>query len=597
MPSNTQVLEMDFQRLFDIPHYQLSKYPQEVALAYRQKGAWSKYSTRKIIEHIDQLSVGLLRFGLKRGDTAAILAHCGSPLWNIFDLALQQIGVVVVPIHATVQHKDLAFILEDAAVKCCIVSNAEMLEKVQAVAAADLPVFSFKNLAGTTCTKELLVEPTAAEHSDLQVVRGKISPEDTATIIYTSGTTGTPKGVVLSHRNIVSNVKAIMTLVAVDSKMDALSYLPLSHVFERMVTFLYMAAGTSIWYCENPDDLLADAKEVRPHFFTAVPRVLEKFRAMAIENSQSSGKLGRRLAAWALRLGEHYDPLEKLSPVIWLRHLLLDVFIYRRWRNALGGRVQGIVVGAAALEPKLGKLLCAAGLPVREGYGLTESSPVVAFNHFEPGLYRFGTVGIPIPGTEVRIDEPDENGEGEILVSGPNVMQGYHNRPEETAKVLTKDGWLHTGDVGKFVDRRFLKITDRKRDIFKTTSGKFVAPQKIENHFRSSPYINQVMVLGLNRPYPAALIVPNQFAIEAWCKENNVHWTGPQFMVLNPKVNKLMTSVLHGLNESLEPHERVRKFALLHEEWTVENGALTFTMKLDRRAIAERFGKEIEEMY
>ena len=263
----------------------------------------------------------------------------------------------------------------------------------------------------------------------------------------------------------------------------------------------------------------------------------------------------------------------------------------------LGGKIEGIIVGGAALDPQLARLFCAAKLPVREGYGLTESSPVVALNHFEPGLYKFGTVGIPIPGVEVKIHEPDENGAGEILVKGPNVMRGYYNSPEATIKVLDQEGWLHTGDIGQFVHRRFLKITDRKRDIFKTSSGKFVAPQKVENHLKSSSFINQTMVLGLNQPHVAALIVPDFITLENWCLENKVHWTAPQYMALNTAVLKFMQTVMDELNKSLEPHERVQKFVLLYEEWTVESGDLTFTQKLNRKVLSDKFKKQIAEMY
>lgn len=263
----------------------------------------------------------------------------------------------------------------------------------------------------------------------------------------------------------------------------------------------------------------------------------------------------------------------------------------------LGGRLEGVVVGAAALSSTLNRLFCAAGIPVRTGYGLTESSPVVSFNHFDPGLYRFDTVGIPVPGVEVKVESLDDSGEGEILVRGPNIMMGYQNLPAETESVLSEDGWLRTGDLGRIVYRRFLQVTDRKRDVFKTSSGKFVAPQKLENHLKSSPFINQAMVMGLNKPYVAALLVPDISALENWCLENGVHWTAPQFMVLNPVVHKFMQTLLDELNESLEPHERIRRFTLLHQEWTPEGGELTFTMKLDRKVLKLRFEKEIDEMF
>jgi long-chain acyl-CoA synthetase len=589
---------MDFHRLFDILPYQMAKYPQQVALAGRRQGGdWQKFSTAECLRYIERLSAGMLRAGFQRGDTAALLAHCGSPTWNFIDQALQQIGVVVVPVHATALAKDVAFILEDAGVKYCFASNGEMLAKFNEANAGKVEVFTFDKITGTRHWEELLVDPTPGELNALAALKNSIAETDLATILYTSGTTGSPKGVRLSHRNIVSNIKAVLALVPVSHRQDALSFLPLSHIFERMVTHLYMAAGTSVWYACGMQNLDADLREVRPHFLTVVPRILEKMFDLALERRQSLGWLGRKIFDAAIGWGENCDPFEKFSPVFWLRHQLFDLAVYRHWRRALGGRVSGVFVGAAALQPRLARLFCAAGIRVREGYGLTETSPVVAFNHFEPGLFRFGTVGLPVPGVEVKIDGENEEGEGEILVKGPNVMMGYHRQPEETAAVLNSEGWLRTGDVGGFVERRFLKITDRKRDIFKTSVGKFVAPQRVESHFAASPFINQCMVLGYNRPYVSALIVPDFTALQRWCEENGVHWTAPQFMVLNPRVIKQMDAVVEALNQQFEPHEQVRKFTLLHEEWTTAGGELTFTLKLSRKGLLGKFSREIEAMY
>ena len=591
---------MNFHRIFDILPYQQAKYPQKAALSERRKGDWVKYSTEECLGIIARLSCGLLRLGLTRGDRAALMVSAGSPLWYFFDFALQQTGVVVVPLHDTLVPQDVAYILKDAGVQVCIVSGAAQYRKVMQ-AKAGVPslqhIFSFEKMDGVPYWETLLARPTAQESTNIAALKDSIAETDLATLLYTSGSTGRPKGVMLTHANIVSNIKSLLTLVPVNHRKTALSFLPLSHIFERVVGYLYMAAGASVWFARSMGHFPVDVLEVRPHFFTAVPSVLEKMQERVLENRRSKGFWGKKILGWALACGQNFDPLEKLSPVFWLRHQLLDLFVYRHWRRMLGGRVEGIVVGAAALQPKLARLLCAAGIPVREGYGLTETSPVVAFNRFEPGLYRFGTVGIPIPGVEVKIDQPDECGEGGILVKGPNVMQGYHNLPEETAAVLGSDGWLRTGDAGKFVHRRFLKITGRQRDFFKTTSGKFVAPLKVELQLQSSPFIKQSIVVGLNRPYVAALIVPNFEALETWCRENNVHWTAPQFMALNPRVLKFMSSQIEELNEPLEPHERVRRFALLHEEWTPENGGLTLTMKLMRDVLVKKFEKEIEELF
>ncbi len=588
---------MDFKRLFDILPYQQAKYPQKVALACRRKGKWTHYSTEKCLEHIEMLSAGMLRAGFQKGDKAGIIAHCGSPVWNLVDLALQQIGVVVVPIHQAASEADVSFIIEDAGLKYCFASNGELAEKMATISEGKVKLFVFSKSKHGQHTKELLAKPTPTETAFLKRTKDSIAPTDIATIIYTSGTTGSPKGVMLSHQNIVSNIKSVMTIVPIDHHKKALSYLPLSHILERSTTFNCMAAGTSLYYSEGLEQLFPDAQEVRPNFLTAVPRVLEKIHAASLETRSGKGWLGKKIFDWAIRLGENFDPLKRKSPLFWLQHKFLSLLVYRKLRQAFGGKVEGILVGAAAMQPKLARLFCAAGVPVREGYGLTESSPVVSLNHFEPGLYRFGTVGIPLPGVDVKIDQPNEKGEGEIWVKGPNVMVGYHNAPEATAEVLDKNGWLHTGDIGHFTHRRFLKITDRKRDIFKTSSGKFVAPQKVENHLKNSPFIAQVMVVGLNRPHAAALIVPDFTALKNWCQENKVHWTAPQFMVHNTMVLKFMQTVIDALNEPLEPQERIREYTLLHEEWTVENGELTFTLKLNRRVLRERFGKEIGGMF
>ncbi len=590
----------DFTRLFDILPFQMSKYPQDVALAGRWHGHWKTYSTSECLGVIEKLSLGLLSYSLKPGEKVATIFHTGCPEWNLVDYSLQQIGLVVVPLHATASPADISHIITDAEIQLAFCSNLEMvtkLRKAAELANIEIQIFSIDEIEGQKNWTELHKEPSDQELNLIEKRKVEISPDDIATILYTSGTTGTPKGVVLTHKNIVSNIKSILTLVPLSHEKTALSFLPISHIFERMVCYLYMATGTSIWYSSEMSRAFIDIREVKPHFITAVPRVLEKVYNKILEAIHQRSGLGRKVLKWAIRFGLNYDPLEKLSPLYWFRFQIINLLVYRQWRKLLGGRIEGIVVGAASLQPKLARLFCAAGLPVREGYGLTETSPVVSFNHFNPGLYRFGTVGIPLPGVDVKISEPDGTGEGEVLVKGPNVMKGYHNRLEETKSVLSDDGWLRTGDIGKFVEKRFLKITDRKSDIFKTSSGKFVAPQKVESVLNSSSFIQQSMVFGLNQPYPAALIVPHFDALEKWCQDNGVHWTGPQFMVLNPKVVEFMNGVVNELNQELEAHERIGSFTLLHEEWTMESGELTFTMKLSRRTLAVKFSKEINNLF
>jgi len=378
------------------------------------------------------------------------------------------------------------------------------------------------------------------------------------------------------------------------------SFLPLSHVFERMVTYMYQAAGMSIWYVDNIEHLPQALREARPHFFTAVPRVLERSYERLLERRRHLKLWQRKALDWAIALGERYPYAGQYGmPLTYrLQRWVADWLVFRHWRRAMGGRLRGIAVGAAALQPRLGRLFSAAGVDVREGYGLTETSPVVAFNRFEPGGVHFGTVGIPVPGVEVRIANPDAEGIGEIEVRGPNVMLGYWNQPEETAARYTPDGWLKTGDLGRFEQKRFLRITGRLSELFKTTSGKFIAPAFVEQQLLHSPFIAQCMAVGLNRPYVAALLVPNFSQLEIWCRENAVHWTAPPYMVLNPKVLNLFNLEIQRINEEyLGAAEQVQAIQLLAEPWTVENGLLTPTLKLRRHEIESRFAKEMEQLF
>jgi long-chain acyl-CoA synthetase len=405
----------------------------------------------------------------------------------------------------------------------------------------------------------------------------------------------------LTHRNIVSNVKSVLAIVPVGPDSATVSFLPMSHILERMVCFTYQAAGAPIWFADSMERLPKTLLEVRPHFFTAVPRVLERMHERLLEERNRSGRLKKKILDWAIALGERFPYAGgHAMPVDYrLKRWLADLLVFRHWRQRMGGRVRYIAVGAAALQPRLGRLFSAARIDVREGYGLTETSPVIAFNRFEPGGVHFGTVGIPAPGVEVRIaQERDEEGNGEVEVRGPNVTSGYLHLPEESAERYTPDGWFRTGDLGRFEFKRFLKITGRKSEVFKTTTGKFVAPSFVEQQLSASDYISQAMVVGLNRAFVGALIVPDFHQLEAWCKENKVHWTAPQFMVLNPKVEKFFRQEIEKINEDrLGTIEKIRVFHLLFEPWTPENGLLTPTLKVRREVLANRYGGEIEKMF
>jgi long-chain acyl-CoA synthetase len=591
---------MDFRRLFDIFHYQQARYPQKVALAHRVDHHWNTFSTQECITWINKISAGLLQLGLKKGDKAALIADTGSAWWNFLDIAMLQIGVVVVPLHDTTHPRDLEFILKDADVKYCFASSRQLYERILEVQ-PETPtlkkVFTFEKYPDLPSLQDILVEPDERHLSSFQTFKAVIHEDDLATIIYTSGTTGTPKGVMLSHKNIISNIKSIISLIPVNCDKTTFSFLPLSHVFERMVTYTYMAVGASLYYSESGERMIEDLQDVRPHYFTAVPRVLERLYDRILAEGQKRTRLKRRLLRWALRLGERYREHKVPSLLYWIQLRLASILVFHSWRRLLGNRVQGIVVGAAALQEKLARIFSAAGLEIREGYGLTETSPVVAFNHFGPGMYKFGTVGLPVPGVEVKIDQPNEKGEGEILVKGPNIMLGYHQQPGETEKVIDEQGWFHTGDIGLFVQKRFLKVTGRKKDIFKTSSGKYVAPQYVEQQLRHSPFIDQCLVIGFQKPFVAALIVPQMEQLKSWCLRNNVHWTAPPYMVLNPKVESLFEDLVEQINQSLDSHERIQKFLLLPESWTIENGEMTPTLKLRRQVIEEKQAEAIEKLY
>jgi long-chain acyl-CoA synthetase len=604
---------MNFTRLFDILEYQQLRYSQKVAAAGRIAGAWRTWTTEQLLSERDRVSAGLLHQGLHPGDRVGILAHCGSPEWIIADAAMMQLGLIPVPIHATARLDEIAHIAADAALCACFISNEDMLGKLETAGLRLKFIFSFASKTqGTSSTNadahpnllywnELACEPDEHLAGKIRYYRDGILPENLATLLYTSGTTGLPKGVMLSHQNIVSNVKSVLAIVPVGPDTVAVSFLPMSHILERMVCFTYQAAGTPIWFADSMERLPKTLLEVRPHFLTAVPRVLERMYERLLEERNRGGRLKKKILDWAIALGERfpYAGGQAMPFDYRMKRWIADLLVFRHWRRRMGGRIRYIAVGAAALQPRLGRLFSAARIEVREGYGLTETSPVIAFNRFEPGGVHFGTVGIPAPGVEVRIATlRDESGNGEVEVRGPNVTSGYLHLPEETAERFSPDGWFRTGDLGRFEHKRFLRITGRISEIFKTTTGKFVAPGYVEQQLTTSPYISQALVVGLNRAFVGALLVPDFQQLEAWCAANKVHWTAPQYMVLNPKVEKFFQQEIDKINNArLGTIEKIKVFRLLFEPWTAENGLLTPTLKVRREMLLQKFSGEIEGMF
>ena len=587
-------------RLFEVLHYQHHFYPQGSAIGEWTGSRWITYSTVQCLNDIYALAQGIKDKAWSSGERVGILSQLGSYAWIITDAALQMCGLIPVPLHASAQERQFKYIFTDADIKRCFVANYEMAGVLRSsIAELSRPVdlYSFEPEEELPHWRSLQTEPSETQRKSLDDFARGIAPDALATIIYTSGTTGDPKGVMLSHKNILSNILSTLVLIPVNANDKALSYLPMSHIFERMVIYSYLMTGTCIYFAKSVNTILEDLQQIRPNYFTSVPRLLERVYERIMLESRSGNILKQRLIKWAIRLGEQHKSKPGIKLWYGLQKMLADLLVYRHWRRRIGGRVKGVIVGAAALQPQLGRLFSAAGIQIREGYGLTETSPVISFNRFEPGSYAFGTVGIPIPGIELRIADPDEQGVGEVQVRGPSVMMGYYRKPELTAKVIDKEGWFSTGDTGKMVQKRFLQITGRKKDLFKTTTGKYVAPFHVENILKANIFISQCLVLGANKPYPGALIIPNFDRLQAWCRDNEVHWTSAQFMVINPKVIQLYQQLLQKQNRELSKEERVRRFYLLHEEWSVASGEYGPTLKPIRAFIREKFKKQIEEMF
>lgn len=592
---------MELKRLFDCIDYQLTHFPKDDMLVAKEGGEWTPYSTSTIKNLVDALSAGLLKLGISAHDMTAegsdkiALISNNRPEWVITDLAVQQTGAILVPIYPTTNPLELEFIFKNAAVKIIFVSSQDLYEKVMLVAdrLPDLQyIFSFEKLEGVKYWKSLLAtEPEWLAR--VNAVKKTISPSHLATIIYTSGTTGTPKGVMLSHENIYTNAMLSKESFPFpdDPKQRVLSFLPLNHIFEKTVTYIFLYSGISIYYAEGLETIGDNLKEIKPDGFTTVPRLLEKVYEKIMSKGNELTGVKRKLFYWAVGLAEVYDI--RINRGIWYNTqlALANKLVFSKWREALGGRVTFVVTGGAACQEKLLRIFNAAGIPVYEGYGPTENSPVISVNRRHPkGQIKFGTVGPPINGIEVKLAT-----DGEILVKGKTVMQGYYKRPDLTAEVLM-DGWLHTGDIGVW-DESFLKITDRKKELFKTSGGKYVAPQPIENKLKESAYVEQAMVVGAEKKFVGALIVPAFTMLRSWMRENNIPFTSNEEAVKHPEVKKLYRGLIESFNIYFNPVEQVKRFELLPQEWGIETGELTPKMSLKRKVVSEKYKEMIDKIY
>jgi len=579
-------------RTFDFAYHQLANNPQEDCLVDKKEGKWIKTSTSEYLSKAIKMSKGFIQLGIRPGDKVALISNNRSE-WNICDVALLQIGAVSVPIYPTITEKEYTYIFNNAEIKLCIVSDEELFGKVTSIK-SDVPtlgdIYTFNLVPGAKNWEEIMTIGKEVPDTQVEELKAAVKPEDLATLIYTSGTTGLPKGVMLSHSNMVSNVLDSMERVPVDKQAKALSFLPVCHVFERMILYLYQYIGVSIYFAESLETVGDDIKDVKPNLFTAVPRLIEKVYAKIIAKGEDLTGIKKMLFFWAVNLGHKWD-INKGG----FYHFQLKIarkLIFSKWQEALGGNIDVIVSGSAALESSLMRVFYAADMPIYEGYGLTETSPVVSvISKFEDGI-RIGTVGKVLKTVEVKIAET-----GEILVKGPNVMQGYYKSPEKTSEVIDKDGWFHTGDKGEFIEGSFLKITGRIKQIFKTSGGKYVSPELMENKFKLSPFIETIMVIGENKKHTSALIIPAWEALKDWADYKKIAYSNHDDLVVNDLVIDKFEREVAKYNEDFAKWEKVKVIRVLADDWSIDSGELTPTLKLKRNVVLEKYAHLIDDIY
>lgn len=594
---------MEIKRLFDCIGHQLQHFPKQDMLAAKENGQWKTYSTQEVKNIVDEFSAGLIELGIGGNDYSdegtdkiGIISN-NRPEWIFTDLAVQQTGAVLVPLYPTTGINEIQFILNDALVKYMFVSSKELYDKINSIK-PNVPslqkIYSFDDIEGVEKWTAISALATDASRARLEELKQTISPENLTTIIYTSGTTGTPKGVMLTHKNIYTNaIFSKQSFPFIDApQYKVLSFLPLNHIFEKCVSYIYLFSGNGIYYAESLDTIGANLKEIKPDGFTTVPRLLEKvFERIMTTGRQLTG-IKKQLFFWSVNLAEQYATPAADSPFYKFKLAIANKLVLSKWREALGGNIKFIITGGAACQVKLLRIFNAAKIPVYEGYGPTENSPVIAVNRWSsPADSLIGTVGPAIDGIEVKLAE-----DGEICVKGPTVMKGYYKRPDLTADTVI-DGWLHTGDIGAWVDNKFLKITDRKKEIFKTSGGKYVAPQALENVFKGSPFIEQIMVIGEGKKFVSALIVPAFAYLKTWMELHNIPFTSNADAVKNAEVLKKYETVVEELNQQFNHVEQIKKFELLPAEWSLETGEMTPKMSLKRKVVLEKFKKVIDGIY
>ena len=585
---------MAITRLFDIPYEALKNYPKEDALATKYAGTWEKLSTQDFINQGNQFSRGLLSLDIKVGDRIGLVSTNNRTEWFVADLGISQIGAITVPVYPTISIEDYVHIFNDAEIKYCFVSDKGLYEKLLQVkeqVSSLIEIFTFDEVENARNWSEILHLGNDFSQEEVENRKKGIKEEDLATIIYTSGTTGSPKGVMLTHENIISNVLGVKNRIPIPNKdykeIRTLSFLPICHILERMVCYFYFHHGFSTYFAESIEKIGENMKEVKPHFVTVVPRLLEKVYDKIYHKGISAGGLKKLIFLWAMGVNKKY---QLGQPKNW-KQKLADKLVFSKWREGLGGEIVSLISGSAALSISLNKKFQAAGIPIIEGYGLTETSPVIAVNSFDQ--MKLGSVGKPLDNLQVKIAD-----DGEILVKGPSVTQGYLNKPEQTKEAFTEEGFFKTGDIGHIDEEGFLIITDRKKEMFKTSGGKYVAPQMIENKAKASRFIEQIMVVGEGEKMPCAFVQPEFDFVKRWAELHNLDiGQTPEEMVKSSELKKRIEKEIDKLNQKLGNWEQVKRIELTPEIWSVDNGMLTPTMKLKRKVIKERYIDLYNKMY
>jgi len=588
-------MPIEITRLFDFPYYQLETYNLKRAFSTKYNGKWETISTQEYIDKANQLSRGLLKLGVQPNEKIAIISTTNRTEWNICDIGVLQTGAQTVPIYPTISKEDYEYILNHSESSYCIVSDIAIIEKLNQIKGNTKlkGVFTFDEIKGEKNYTEILELGKSDENQkEVEARKEAIKPSDLATIIYTSGTTGRPKGVMLSHHNIVSNVISSKKRVPLDyGNSKALSFLPVCHIFERMILYLYQYCGVDIYFAESIEKLTENAQEVKPEVMTAVPRLYEKIYDKIILKGEDLSGIKKKLFFWAVNLGLKYEPYGANG---WWYEKQLGIarkLIFSKWQAALGGELKLMVSGSAALQPRLTRIFAAAGMPIMEGYGLTETSPVISVNDQNDGNFRVGTVGKVIENVEVKFGE-----DGELMVKGPNVMQGYYKDPEKTASVM-KDGFFCTGDKGEFDKDGFLKITGRTKEMFKTSGGKYVVPPLLEGQLKQSLFIEQVMVVGEGEKMPAAIIQTNFEYLRDWAKDNEINFSSNEDLVSNQKVIDAIQKEVDECNCHFGKWEQIKRFELTPDEWTIDGGHLTPTMKMKRAVIKKIYQNLYDKIY